>query len=58
MSPSRRALLAVGLSLLSALFFTLTYVLNRAAALAGGHWAWTAALRYLFVLPLLLPLMP
>lgn len=58
MSPSRRALPAVALSLLSALFFTATYVLNRAAALEGGHWAWTAALRYLFVLPLLLPLMP
>ena len=58
MTPARRALLAVGLSLLSALFFTATYVLNRAAALEGGHWAWTAALRYLFVLPLLLPLMP
>ena len=57
MSPARRALLAVGLSLLSALFFTTTYVLNRAAAVDGGHWAWTAALRYLFVLPLLLPLM-
>lgn len=58
MNPNRRALLAVGLSLLSALFFTATYVLNRAAAVEGGHWAWTAALRYLFVLPLLLPLMP
>ena len=58
MSASRRALLAVGISLLSALFFTTTYVLNRAAAVEGGHWAWTAALRYLFVLPLLLPLMP
>jgi hypothetical protein len=30
---------------------------NR-AAVHGGHWAWTASLRYLFVLPLLLPLMP
>lgn len=58
MSAPRRALLAVGISLLSALFFTATYVLNRAAAVEGGHWAWTAALRYLFVLPLLLPLMP
>ena len=58
MNPSRRALVAVALSLLSALFFTATYVLNRAAALEGGHWACTAALRYLFVLPLLLPLMP
>lgn len=58
MSPGRRALLAIALSLLSALFFTATYVLNRAAAVDGGHWAWTAALRYLLVLPLLLPLMP
>ncbi|MEG3050706.1 MAG: multidrug resistance efflux transporter family protein, partial [Thermomonas sp.] len=58
MTPQRRALLAVGISLLSALFFTATYVFNRAAAVDGGHWAWTAALRYLFVLPLLLPLMP
>lgn len=58
MSASRRALWAVGLALLSALFFTTTYVLNRAAAVSGGHWAWTAALRYLITLPLLLPLMP
>jgi drug/metabolite transporter (DMT)-like permease len=54
----RRALAAIGVALLSALFFTLTYVLNRAAANHGGHWAWTAALRYLITLPLLLPLMP
>lgn len=57
MTPQRRALLAIALSLLSALFFTATYVFNRAAAVDGGHWAWTASLRYLFVLPLLLPLM-
>lgn len=57
MTPQRRALLAIALSLLSALFFTATYVFNRAAAVDGGYWAWTAALRYLFVLPLLLPLM-
>lgn len=57
MTPQRRALLAIALSLLSALFFTATYVFNRAAAVEGGHWAWTAALRYLFMLPLLLPLM-
>jgi len=58
MSQQRRALLAVAIALLSALFFTATYVLNRAAAVDGGHWAWTASLRYLFTLPLLLPLMP
>lgn len=58
MSPARRALLAVGLSLASTLFFTATYVFNRAAAVDGGHWAWTASLRYLGTLPLLLVLMP
>lgn len=56
-SASRTAAIAVGIALLSALFFTLTYVLNRAAATDGGHWAWTAALRYLITLPLMLPLM-
>ena len=55
---ARRALLAVGIALASALFFTLTYVLNRASASGGGHWAWTACLRYFITLPLLLPLMP
>ena len=51
------ALWAVGLALVSTLFFTMTYVLNRAAVIHGGHWAWTASLRYLITLPLLLPLM-
>lgn len=56
--PERRtALLAVAIALLSALFFTCTYVMNRAAAVDGGHWAWTASLRYLATLPLLWPLM-
>ncbi len=55
---TRRALAAIALALSSALFFTLTYVLNRAIASDGGHWAWTASLRYLLTLPLLLPLMP
>src|SRR5690606_11973554 len=53
----RVALAAVGLALLSALFFTMTYVLNRASASGGGHWAWLACLRYLITLPLMLPLM-
>ena len=37
-------LLALGV--LSALFFSSTFVLNRAMSLAGGHWVWTASLRY------------
>lgn len=53
----RVALAAIGLALLSALFFTMTYVLNRASASGGGHWAWLASLRYLITLPLMLPLM-
>ncbi|RMH93884.1 multidrug resistance efflux transporter family protein [Lysobacter pythonis] len=50
-------LAAVAIALASALFFTLTYVLNRASASEGGHWAWTACLRYFITLPLMLPLM-
>lgn len=57
MSASRTALAAIAIALLSALFFTSTYVLNRAAAVDGAHWAWTASLRYLITLPLMLPLM-
>ena len=52
------ALAAVAIALLSALFFTCTYVLNRAAATGGGHWAWTAALRYLITVPIMLLVMP
>lgn len=54
MTAARRAFIAVAIALLSALFFTVTYVFNRAAAVDGGHWAWTAALRYLLTLPMLL----
>ncbi|MFC4727163.1 multidrug resistance efflux transporter family protein [Coralloluteibacterium thermophilus] len=53
MSGARVALAAVACGLLSALFFTTTYVLNRAAAVDGGDWLWTAALRYLLTLPML-----
>ncbi|MEO8672067.1 MAG: multidrug resistance efflux transporter family protein [Tahibacter sp.] len=47
------SLLAIAIALCSALFFTATYVLNRAMAIDGGHWAWTASLRYLLTLPML-----
>lgn len=52
------ALVAVGLALCSALFFTLTYVLNRSLVAGGGHWAWAVILRYLFTLPLLSLVLP
>ena len=54
----RRALAAIALALLSGLFFSQTYLFNRAIAIDDGHWAWTASLRYLMTLPLLMPLMP
>jgi len=52
------ALAAVGLALCSALFFTLTYVLNRSFVAGGGHWAWAGILRYLITLPLLALVLP
>lgn len=42
------------LGALAALFFSSTFVLNRAMSLAGGHWVWSACLRYAFMLPILL----
>jgi drug/metabolite transporter (DMT)-like permease len=38
------------LGLVSSLFFSTTFVINRAIGLAGGHWVWTAVLRYAWVL--------
>ena len=54
----RKAFVAILLALASALFFTATYVLNRAMADAGGHWAWSASLRYLLTLPMLALVLP
>jgi len=54
----RRALAALALSLLAASFFTHTYLLNRAIANDGGFWGWTASLRYLITMPMLVLLMP
>lgn len=36
----------VGLAILSALFFSSTFILNRSMSLAGGHWVWSASLRF------------
>lgn len=48
-------LIAVGI--LSSLFFSSTFVLNRAMSLAGGHWAWTSSLRFGYMLIFLLLLL-
>ncbi len=39
--------------ILAALFFSSTFVLNRAMSMEGGHWLWTASLRYVWMLVLL-----
>uniref|UniRef100_I2PWF8 Multidrug resistance efflux transporter n=1 Tax=Desulfovibrio sp. U5L TaxID=596152 RepID=I2PWF8_9BACT len=44
----------VWLGALAALFFSTTFVLNRSMSLSGGHWVWSASLRYAFMLPILL----
>lgn len=40
---------SLGAGLLAALFFSSTFILNRAMSLEGGHWVWTASLRYLWM---------
>jgi drug/metabolite transporter (DMT)-like permease len=47
----------IALGSLAALFFSSTFVLNRAMSLQGGHWAWTASLRFGFMLIFLLLLL-
>ena len=47
---------AVFLGILSSAFFSVTYVLNAAMAQSGGNWMWSASLRYLMLLPMLLVL--
>lgn len=39
----------LGAGLLAALFFSSTFILNRAMSLEGGHWVWSAALRYMWM---------
>ena len=42
------------IGILSALFFSVTFILNRAMELDGGSWVWSASLRFFFMLPMLL----
>lgn len=38
------------LGLLSGLFFSSTFVLNELMSLEGGHWVWSASLRYAYMI--------
>ena len=53
-SLHRRFLKALLLGIAGSFFFAFTFVLNRSMNLAGGHWLWSASLRYFFTLPILL----
>jgi drug/metabolite transporter (DMT)-like permease len=44
----------ISLGSLAALFFSSTFVINRALSLQGGHWAWTSSLRFGFMLLMLI----
>jgi len=43
--------------LLSGLFFSSTFILNRVMSLEGGHWVWSASLRYVFMIIFLIILL-
>ncbi|MCP3900265.1 MAG: multidrug resistance efflux transporter family protein [Desulfobacteraceae bacterium] len=49
--------LLVLIGLLSGLFFSSTFILNRLMSLEGGHWLWSASLRYAFMILFLIPLL-
>jgi drug/metabolite transporter (DMT)-like permease len=51
-SASELARLAT-LGLVAAALFSSTFILNRAMSLDGGHWVWSASLRYFFAIGLL-----
>ena len=44
----------ISIGLLAGLFFSSTFILNRMMSLEGGHWVWSAALRYAYMILLLL----
>ncbi len=48
---------ALLLGLLASLFFSITFILNHAMQATGGHWIWTASLRFAFMLPMLFALL-
>lgn len=49
-------LIAIGL--LAGLFFSSTFILNRMMSLEGGHWVWSAALRYGYMILFLMISLP
>lgn len=44
---------AIVVGILSSMFFSATFIINRAMNLSGTSWAWTASLRFLLAIPFL-----
>ena len=38
------------LGVLSGAFFSSTFILNEVMSVSGGHWLWSASLRYFFMI--------
>ncbi|OZG73029.1 hypothetical protein BTA51_13835 [Hahella sp. CCB-MM4] len=47
----------IGIGLVSAALFSLTFVINYEISFGGGSWVWTAVLRYMFTILILLVLL-
>jgi drug/metabolite transporter (DMT)-like permease len=43
-------MLLISIGILSGLFFSSTFILNRLMSLEGGHWVWSASLRYAYMI--------
>ncbi len=49
MQSTKKTALALGV--VSSLFFSITFVVNRLMSLEGGSWVWSASLRFFWMLP-------
>lgn len=45
---------ALILGIIASFFFAFTFILNKQMNISGGSWLWSASLRYIFMLPLLI----
>ena len=47
-------ILLISIGIIAGLFFSSTFILNRMMSLEGGHWVWSACLRYAYMILFLL----
>ena len=40
----------ISIGIIAGLFFSSTFILNRMMSLGGGHWVWSACLRYVYMI--------